>query len=250
MEDLKYFRDANKYPDLYPEEVSRRELKEEIKEYQENKATSEAGGKIIEQQEIHSSIAANFEEVLGSIAVFKLKDEFKNDLAELEILHNRKVAILKFLHNIVDDVNNYVNHINNMSSQKESLDDGEKYRAVMGSSDAARRNYHNRLISDIKLAVRQININFNKDFPEELRIKEEKKYSDRKGFSDQEIASALAKKEYITFSNKQGIFIDLKNMPKDPQGERKYIMNWAFDFYADLARLQKDLETEIKKETL
>ena len=249
MGDLNFFRDQYKHPDQYPmSHKEKQELSEEINndKEQRQKGAAEAGS-LAATERMHTPLTENFQKVIDNISGFRLKDDFKNDKTEADILENRKKIILGFLHNVVDDVNNYVNHINNTLNQKEDLREGEAYRAIMGRSDEARRNYHNRLISDLKLAIRQININFNKDFPEKSRVEEEKRYKEREGMNDQEIKKALDKRDYVSFPNKLGVLLDFREVPKDPQGEREYIMRWAFDFYADLAALAEEIENEIKK---
>ncbi len=120
-------------------------------------------------------------------------------------------------------------------------EDPEKYQQVVGESDQLRRSYHNKLIQDIKIASRLININFNADFPENLRLAEESKMTDRLGMKPEELKKLMAQREYSKFPFPAGIFLDMSHPPKDEQVEREYIGYWALKIYSDLSILENEI---------
>lgn len=152
--------------------------------------------------------------------------------------------ILKYLKSIIDDARNYLSQVNYLQLQQAaSYDTVAQYQAAIGASDGLRRTYHNKLISDLKIAMRLININFNVDFPEEFRLEGEIKMTDRKGLTEEQLKDKMNERNYVKFPYPAGVFIDFSSAPKDPQGEREYIANWALKLYTDLSAI----ETEIGK---
>ena len=237
---LKYFRDQNKEPDKYRESNSRWHDQElDIPDIDEEN-TIQPEKKI----ELLGSTAEKYKTTIDLVKEAKLKEEFSNDEAEKALLENRKEAILKYLGSIINDARNYLTHVNYLQIQKmETYDSPAKYQEAIGPSDAQRSSYHNKMISDLKIAMRLININFNADFPEAARLEGESHMTDRKGLSQDELKEQMSKREYVHFPYPIGVFIDFDKAPKDPQGEREYIAHWALNLYSDLTAL----ETEISK---
>ncbi|MCK9439037.1 MAG: hypothetical protein WCY43_03960 [Patescibacteria group bacterium] len=241
MSDIKFFRDLYKHPDVYGQKLSREE-KEEIEEYNKNKPQRERD--LSEKK--FGPTAQKYYESVELIKSADLKSEIDNQ-AEREIIESRKKIILNYFSKVLEDVKNYLTQVTRLELQKkDSYDDLEKYQAAISSSDGLRRSYHNTLISDLKILVRLININFNKDFPEEIRLRAEAKAQDRKSFSFEQLKDVMSQREYFEFPYKQGVFIDMNRMPKDPQGEREYIASWAFNIYNDLTSLSEKIIKEAK----
>lgn len=243
----KIFRDMNKNPDKYLDFEEKALIKEELEKdrafeskdelfVQENKKDVEPvtpSGKI-------------FKNSVDNVFAAGLLDG-KNDKEELEIIKQRQEVTLSYLNRILEDVENYLSQIGAGQLQKMSnYDDIKKYQADVKMSDETRRIYHNRLISDIKIASRLININFNADFPNELRIKEESKMPDRKNLNLDDLKNKMTERKYFKFNFPNGSFIDSSKIPKDPQGEREYITHWAFMLYSDLSLLQKEVGDIVK----
>lgn len=227
---LKYFRDIYKNPDKHPEN-------KEIIERDEPEEYSESFSKI----EKLTGVGETYKKTINLIKNTTLKEEFKEDQEEKNILENRKEIVLGYLKIIMEDARNYLTQVNYLELQKAaSYDSVEHYQQVVGESDALRRNYHNKMIRDIKIAMRLININFNKDFPEETRLKEESGMIDRKGLSVLDLKNKMNERNYSVFDYPVGVFIDFSKIPKDPQGEREYIAFWALKLYSDLAVLEKE----------
>lgn len=247
----KMFRDMHKNPDRYIDLEEKAIIKEELEKDEniEKKDFSEKKQK----SELSTSSAKIFKNSVDNIFLASLL-EGENDEKEIEIIKQRQEVTLNYLNRILEDVKNYLSQISAGQLQKMSgYEDVKKYQAAVKSSDEARRIYHNRLISDIKIASRLININFNQDFPEQLRLQEESKMPDRKGLSVEDLKLKMSKRKYFKFDFPAGAFIDFGKMPKDPQGEREYIAHWAFMLYSDLSVLQTETEKaifEIKKDKI
>jgi hypothetical protein len=245
ISDVQFFRDLNKHPDWDPE-TARQEVKKETKKGGASKENMPVEKE--KEEKLETTMSEEYQRVIELVSNFSLKEEFRDDAGEMKILESRKQFVLKQLRKILNDVENYINQINILRTQKlASYDDNNQYRDYVGSSDETRYNYHNQLINDLKLLMKQANINFNQDFPETARIREEKKYADRKGQSEAEIKKALAKREYVEFPYGQGVIINWKNCPKNPRGEREFIMHWAFEFYKDLTKLKNNFIDNVKK---
>jgi len=241
---LKYFRDQYKNPDKYKEkhpDWRDPELGEPDLGEPDNQEDSEIDNKEKEIKiEKIGEAGKKYQETIDLIKSIDLKPEFKDDSAEKNIIENRREAILRYLTAILEDARNYLSQVNYLQLQKiASYDDVAKYQEAVSSSDGLRRVYHNKLISDLKIAMRLININFNADFSEELRLNEELKMTDRNGFDRDSLKKKMAEREYAKFPYPAGIFIDFSRAPKDPQGEREYIANWALTIYSDLSALKK-----------
>lgn len=238
---LKYFRDLNKEPDKYKESQSN--WRDPDLGIEDNFETEGENDKEKEKENLGAT-GQKFKETIDLVKTTGLKDEFKEDLEEQKIIENRREMILKYLKSIVSDARNYLSQVNYLQLQQAaSYDTVAQYQAAISSSDGLRRTYHNKLISDLKIAMRLININFNIDFPEEFRLEGETKMIDRKDLTEEQLKDKLNERNYVKFPYPAGVFIDFSSAPKDPQGEREYIAHWALNLYTDLSAL----ETEIKK---
>lgn len=251
----KIFRDMNKNPDYYIDPQEKSFISEEKgmsvfdeKSNRESKFGNKEGKEGIEPVTL---LGKKFKNTVDNVFEAGLLDGV-NDKEELVIVKHRQEVVLNYLNQILEDIKNYLSQIGSGQLQKmSSYDDIKKYQDDIRLSDEIRRAYHNRLIGDIKIASRLININFNADFSNDLRIQEESKMSDRKELSIEDLKDKMAKRKYFKFDFPSGSFIDLTKVPKDPQGEREYIANWAFMIYSDLSLLQKEvvgIVNEIKKE--
>lgn len=240
ISDIQFFRDVNKDPELDPEK-NRLEIDEEKKRDKKNKSEKRA-------ENFTNPVVANYEHTIKLVENFCLRPGFSGQSQEDKIIESRKEAVLKLLRKILDDIDKYTSQINNLRRSRHSeYYDVKNYQDAVGRSDELRRSLHNKLISDLKLTLRLINVSFNADFPAEKRLLEEKKFTDRKGLSDKEIIEALAERSFVSFPQGQGAFIDWKNCPKNETGEREFIMQWAVSFYDDLTKLEKDLDEELKE---
>lgn len=232
---LQYFRDIYKNPDKHPEYKETIE-RDESEEYSENISKNH-------EKEQLTGAGETYRKTINIIKNSDLKEEFKNDEEEKKILENRKEIVLDYLKTIMEDARNYLTQVNYLELQKvASYDSVEKYQQAVGESDAMRRSYHNKMIRDIKIAMRLININFNVDFPEEARIKEEGNMADRKNLSPEQLKNKMSERVYSSFDHPVGAFIDFSKAPKDPQGEREYIAYWALKLYNDLSVLEKEFD--------
>lgn len=241
MSDIKFFRDLYKHPDVYGQKLSREE-KEEIEEYNKNKPQKE---KDLSEKKFGPT-AQRYYESVELIKSAGLKSGIDNQV-EKEIIEYRKKIILNYFSKVLEDIKNYLTQVTRLELQKkDSYDDLDKYQAAISHSDGLRRSYHNTLISDLKILIRLININFNKDFSEDIRLQIESKAQDRSNFSLEELKSIMSQRNYFDFPYKQGIFIDMSRAPKDPQGEREYIASWAFNLYSDLTALSEKIVKESK----
>lgn len=240
---LKYFRDQYKNPDKY--EYGRPTSNEgavftgEDKEETENK---EGNLETKSPDKVFGPSGLSFQQTIELIKTTGLKEEFKDNAEEMAIIENRRQAILGFLSKILEDVGNYISQINYLQIQKAaSYDDINQYQSTIKHADDLRSKFHNKLITDLKIAMRLININFNADFPEADRVEEEAKMPDRKNLTKEELKNILDQREYQHFPHPVGIFMDFSKAPKDPQGEREYIAHWAFQLYTGLSVLNSDI---------
>lgn len=246
--DIQKFHNMYKNPDLYysPEEKARvHRMIEEDKKLKQKKGENEA--EISEKkEEVITSAGKNFEETVSLVQSATLLPEFIDDTEELKIIEQRKEAILKFLSATLENVTNYLNQVNYYHIRRsDSYDSTEKYQEAMRTSDSSRRQLHNKLVQGIKIAVRLININFNADFPEEIRLREEAKMPDRQNISTEKLAKLMKERQYFKFPYSVGGFIDFKKIPRDPDGEREYVASWALNIYSDLTALH-DIVKEYK----
>jgi hypothetical protein len=238
---LKYFRDQYKEPDKYKE--SHPNWRDPDLDIENDNETVEVSD-VKKEKETLGTAGQKFKETIDLVKTAGIKDEFKTDEAEQKIIENRREMILKYLKLVVDDARNYLSQVNYLQLQQAaSYDTVAQYQAAIGLSDGLRRTYHNKLISDLKIAMRLININFNIDFPEEFRLEGEIKMADRKGMTEEQLKNKLSERNYIKFPYPAGVFIDFSNAPKDSQGEREYIAHWASKLYTDLSAI----DTEIGK---
>lgn len=256
---LKMFRDQYKNPDLYdggfPE---KREIEEMLAEDEiERKKKIENGEDAPElpnsenKLEITSPTGRAFKETVDLVRGVSLKPEFAADEAETKVLEERKAAVIGMLSNVLDDVSNYLSGISYMMKMRKTEEvDADKFLEKQIEAEVSRKRYHNKLISDIKIAARLINVSFNRDYPEDLRLQEEAKFPVRKGMSVAQLKEALAKHEYYEFPHAAGGFINFQEVPRDPYAERKYIAAWGMKIYNDLTAIQsssrRPLETEKK----
>ncbi len=240
ISDLQFFHGLDNNPEYEPEKL-RREVEQEKEEDKKNKKEKKS-------ENFSNEMVDNYQKTIKLVGGFSLKKEFKDDKVEAEIIRSRKETILNLLRKILSDIDKYTSRIQSLQlSRSAEYDDIKSYQDTIGSSDAARRSIHNILVNDIKLAIRLINVSFNQDFPEAERVKEEKKYTDRRGYSEEQLKEALAEREFVSFPYGQGTFIDWQHCPKDPGQEREFIKNWAITFYGDLTKLKDDFDQEIKK---
>lgn len=245
ISDAQFFRDANKKPDEYSLHANG-ELKAEIETAKKISQEKEDQGKI----EKLGPFAANYKQVVDAVADFKLKPEFSQDDIENKILLERRKVILGFLRQVLDDVQRYTSSVNSFNlvyNTRNEAKDGDEYSRNMKEVDNNRRVVHNRLISDLKILIRLINVNFNADFNSNFRFEAERKMPDRKSFSDEELRLSLQKREYIKFDKKNFLF---EQLPEDPDGERNYIKDWSFSLYGDLTKLNDDLSEKLNKKDL
>lgn len=238
---LKYFRDQNKEPDKYKEANPTwhdPEIFHDETSNLEDFETLESENKV----EILGETSRKYKETIDLVKSAGLKEEFKNDLVEQNIINSRREMITKYLGAILNDARNYLSQVNYLQIQKmESYDDVAQYQSAISHSDGLRRTYHNKLISDLKIAMRLINVNFNADFPEEARLEEESKMTDRKDLTPEELKEKMARRDYKHFPYPVGVFIDFSKIPKDPLGERQYIAHWALNLYSDLSALESEV---------
>lgn len=247
---LHFFRDQYKNPDLYPPDpVEKRKIQEMIEEDRAKKASQNPTEEKVETLETFGPTGEAYKQTIDIIRQAGLKPEFASNSAELEIIEKRKNTALTYLAKILEDAKNYLAQVNYLQIQKAAdYEDPEKYQHVVGESDELRRNYHNKLIQDIKIANRLINVNFNIDFPENLRLAEEAKLTDRLNLKPDELKTIMEQREYSKFPFSAGIFLDLSRAPKDQKGERDYFGYWALQIYSDLSALENEIKNEIKTE--
>ncbi|MEI7620880.1 MAG: hypothetical protein WCJ57_04930, partial [Candidatus Falkowbacteria bacterium] len=204
ISELDLFRDMNKNPDKYGIGLDK-EDKQELEAEEQSRLEAIARGEIMEKIEKLGPTAANYRQVIDAVADFKLKSEYSENDPENKILSERKKVILGFLGQIIKDVERYiaiVNTFNIIYNSRNEAKNRESYLNDMHDADNDRRVVHNRLISDLKILIRAININLNIDFDSDSRFEAERKMPDRKDLSDTELKEALDKREYIKFDKK------------------------------------------------
>lgn len=245
MENIfKYFRDLKKNEGISDED--KREIRGEGKFDPKVEFGNEKNK--IEEKESLGEISKRFYHSLELVKAASLKPEFSKNQKESQILNMRKDVAIKTFSKILEDIKKYLSQVAILQvEKKESYEDLDQYQSVIEKSDGLRRIYHNALISDLKMLIKIININFNKDFPEELRLEEEAKAMDRKDLSREELKNLMSQREYYSFPNKRDIFFDLDNVRTDPLAERGYIANWALEMYEDLTALSEKIKEELKK---
>lgn len=239
-DEIKYFRDLNKNPDMYGQHVSDEDEKD-IKKY--NKENID---KKIERM---GPTADKYYQSMELVRSAGLKPEFFSNKKEQKIIEVRKDFIIKYFSKVLEDVKRYMSSISAIKMQelKDYGSDLDRFQEIMSTSDQERRNYHNALINDIKILIRSININFNKDFPKEARLNFESKMPDRVGLKSKELEEVISQREYVEFPYKQGVFMNLNSAGMDPELERNIIANWALDMYGDLTTLNDKLNNIDKK---
>lgn len=244
---LKMFRDQYKNPDLYgggfseEKEINEMLAKDKMKECKKNEQREDIPKHehCESKLEIISSTGKVFKEVVDLVRNVSLKPEFAADEMETKVLEERKMATLGVLSNILDDVSNYLGSISYMMKMRKIEDvDADKFLEKQIEAETSRKRYHNKLISDIKIAARLINVSFNRDYPEDLRLQEEAKFPVRKGMDMVQLKEALAKHEYYKFPHAAGGFINFQEVPRDPYAERKYIASWGMKIYSDLTAIK------------
>lgn len=235
---LKIFRDEYKNPDLYENGRLKDQRVSLLKAGVDGNLEDEESENVVEKLHGHGEKYHQVVELIRSV-VAKNLDDFPGEAA---ILKKRQELVLMYLKKILDDVENYLTQVNELQILRASdYDDHRKYQEVVKLADEQRRSYHNIMIQDIKTAIRLININFNADYPQESRVQEESRMMDRKGVSLEQLSKVMSQREYVKFPYSSGAFIDLASAPKDPQGEREFIADWALKIYADLSILEKDM---------
>lgn len=242
MNELKHFRDLYKNPDIYRQGLSREE-KEEIVEYNKNNKNKK------ERDFLKENLGPTSSKYFESIELIRsagLKPGVENE-EEGKVINNRKDFISNYFFRVLEDIKKYLSQVSVLELQKKEMHDSlEQYQSATSTADSLRRSYHNTLISDIEILIRLININFNKDFPEDDRLEAESKMTDRKGLSVDKIRNLMSLRKYFSFPFKHGLFIDLSRAPKDPQGKREYIADWAFKMYSDLTLLSEKMLAQKK----
>jgi len=248
------FRDMHKNPDKYPYDYEEKQvIKEElVKDAKENndeitQTNKEKENKTEQKEKIITSEGRAFKSTVDNISSASLLVGVNNP-SEENILEQRKKLTMTYLSKVLEDVQNYLTQVNVLQMHKlDSYDDISKYQSIVQSSDTLRRSYHNKLISDLKIAVRLINVNFNADYTETLRLQEEHKVVDRRHLSIEELKKLMQQRKYFNFALPGGAFINMQQCPKDPQGEREYIAYWALKLYHDLTALNEEMRQILEK---
>lgn len=244
---LKIFRDMSKNPDMFPPDPKEKRIIEEELE-KDREMHSDNGKEVINKDvEVRGASGKQFIAAVDLIKSLGEPASLKDNESELKLIQERQKYALSLLERVLEDIKNYITQVNSLKlSKEEDYNSVEAYQETVGSSDMERRSFHNKLIRDMKMAMRFINVNFNIDTPEDFRLKEEARYPERKGIDLNELKSLLAKHDYIKFPLGSGVFMDFSRIPKDPQGERDYIADWAWHLYSDLSALSKGLKLEDK----
>ncbi|MFA4942836.1 MAG: hypothetical protein WC564_04330 [Patescibacteria group bacterium] len=247
VEDIQFFRDLEKNPDIYGVHIDE-ETKREIEAEKALKSKSENSTE--KKIETFGPTAENYRKIVDAVTNLSLKPEFSHDSLENKLLSERKKIILDFLNQVLGDVQRYVSTVNNFNlifNKQSEAKDRDGYLADIKSADEERRAVHNRLISDLKICIRLLNINLNADFDPRLRFDSERKMPDRRDLSDSELKAVLEKREYIKFDKKNFFFNDL---PSNPQNERDFIKDWSFELYGDLTHLSSELKEALNEKDL
>jgi len=261
ISDIQLYRDMAKNPDKYNEGLSQDEAQERDRYWEEvsnqKKSPRSINNSIPSPRLVPnkehalgsnfdklSNLGKNYEEVVNLINNFGLKEGINNAEEEL-VIENRKKLVFDYLKKILKDVENYIAAINHLSLLVRNVSDSEDYRDNIERLDQNRRDCHNRLINDLKIAVRLINVSFNKSFSEDLRFQEERKYKERESLSDDELKNVLSQREYVEFSYKNGAIIDWNRVPKEPEAQRNHIKDWAASLYVSLTDLESDINEMI-----
>ncbi len=243
----KFFRDMAKNPDMYPDDLEEKaKIKAIVLEESNQVVVKNTKMKSFESENKRDLFTPAGEDFIKTVELVRSADllpEFKDNAEELKLIEKRRDLILNYLANILEDVKSYLSQINYLQLQKlADYEDMSKYQEAIGPSDALRRSYHNKLISDIKIAMRLININYNLDFPESLRLKQEAMMPEREGVSSEHLQELMRQHKYEKFPHAAGVFIDFAKAPKDPSAERLYIASWALRIYADLTKLSNRIK--------
>ncbi len=242
------FRDMHKNPDMYPTDyVEKAEIERMLKEDELSAAKEESVKVKSEEPEKHHEVLGNMgKDIKNTVELLHRADilpAFADNVSEVEIIRQRREMALGLLERILGDIDSYLTQVNFSQLQLSAdYDDLEKYQEAVSGSDTLRRSLHNKLISDIKMAMRVININFNADFPEEMRLREEAKMPERQGVDPKKLQELMRQRQYFNFPYPAGVFIDFQKAPKDPTGERLFIANWALKVYGDLTALTHNLK--------
>lgn len=260
-----FFRDMNKNPDMYPpDHAERTEIAKMLREEEFKKEQLADESKKRQSEDIGNAQSASLEKRVelktpAGIAFFESVNlildaqgpEASADSQEAEIFIKRKEMALDYLARTLEDAKNYLTQVNTLQLVKMSnYEDVAKYQEAVSSGDSLRRSFHNKLIADIKIAMKIINLSFNADFPGEMRLQAESMMPERKGMSRQDLQQKLNQKQYYQFPFPAGGFIDFSRAPKDPQGEREYIASWALKIYGDLAALSTNIKEALDKKKL
>lgn len=246
-----FFRDMNKNPDMYPPDYEERaKIAEMLREDEAEKAKQKEV--INEQPELEKNLELKtptgiaFLNSVNLILDAQGPDE-KTDPQEAEIFSKRKEMALDYLSRTLEDAKNYLSQVSYLQLTKmSSYEDVSKYQEAVSSGDSLRRSFHNKLISDIKIAMKLINLNFNSDFPMEMRLQAEFLMPERKGISRDDLQKKISQQKYYKFPFPAGGFIDFSRASKDPQGEREHIASWALKIYGDLSALSNGVKKALK----
>jgi hypothetical protein len=240
LPDINFFRDLSKNPDKYNiPGVTDSELKAELEADRAERLR--LGKEVDKKNEKLSFFAESYAQTINKVSAAKLKSEYANDAKEATILEERKKFVLGRLQIILEDVKRYVSVTNNFNSivkNKNNEDLGE-YRDSAQAVDTERKIIHDKLVSDIKILIRLVNINFNKNFSESERLESEQKMADRKGMSPADLKQALSEREYQEFDKSAFLF---DKLPNDVRLEREIIKDWALVINSDLDKLNEDLK--------
>jgi len=245
---LHRFRDMHKNPDMYPVDYAEkaeieRMIKEDELKVKENLAQNPNKEVVAHKAEILTTAGADIENTVVLIRQAGMLSEYENNKEEAELVKQRREQAINLLDKVLDDAKSYLTQVSILQLQKSTdYEDPEKYQEAVGSSDTMRRTLHNKLITDVKMAMRLININFNADFPEDMRLREEAKMPERQGVDAKKLQELMRQRQYFNFPYPAGVFIDFQKAPRDPIGEREFIAKWAMKIYADLTVLTEHIK--------
>lgn len=245
---LHRFRDMQKNPDMYPVDYAEkaeieRMIKEDERKAKEDLAQTPHKEVVAQKAEVLTRAGADIENTVASLRCAGMLSEHEDNKVEAEIVYQRREQAINLLERVLDDAEKYLAQVSFLQLQKSAdYEDPEKYQEAVGSSDTTRRTLHNKLITDVKMAMRLININFNADFPEDMRLREEAKMPDRQGIDAKKLQELMKQRQYFNFPYPAGVFIDFQKAPRDPIGEREFIANWAMKLYSDLTVLTNHIK--------